>query len=144
MQNLKILISSLAFFLVSSSLWAQTVIGTWKTIDDNTGKARSLVKIYKEKDQLFGKIIELVDPEEPNPLCDQCKDERNNQPILGLQIIRNLVKVGDAYGKGKILDPENGKEYRCKIWIDPETPNQLNVRGYIAFLYRTQVWHRVQ
>ena len=120
----------------------QSVLGKWKTIDDKTGNPRSIVTIYEEGGKLFGNITELIDPDEPNPVCDECKDERKGQPILGLQIIRNLVKDGKAYAKGKILDPENGKEYKCKIWIDPENTDKLNVRGYIAFLYRTQVWHR--
>ncbi|TSE05645.1 MULTISPECIES: DUF2147 domain-containing protein [Aquimarina] len=121
----------------------QQIIGKWKTIDDNTGKPRSIVEIYKKGDKLFGKISNILDEAERGNLCVECKGKDYNQPIEGMVIIKGLEKDGNEYEDGTILDPENGKVYRCKIWIDESDPNVLNVRGYIAFLYRTQKWIRV-
>ncbi len=130
--------------LTSGTVNAQLqIVGTWKTIDDNTGKPRSIVEIYKKGDKLFGKIKQILNEAERNKLCIECKGEGYNKPIEGMVIIKNLQKDGDKYEDGTILDPENGKVYRCKIWVDEDNPNVLNVRGYIAFLYRTQKWLKV-
>ena len=140
------LIKTLLFLLVimisSLSTQAQNdVFGQWKSVDDNTGKVKSIVEIYKEDGKAFGRILELLDtePDDPDPVCDKCKDHRKNQRITGMQIITGLVKDGTAWADGEILDPENGKTYRCKIWVEDGT---LKVRGYLAFIYRTQTWLR--
>ncbi len=114
-------------------------IGKWKTIDDKTGKTKSVVEISERGGKLFGTILELFDPEKPDPVCEECdtEDPRYMKPIVGLEIIRNMEKDNDEYEDGDILDPENGKVYRCKLWVEK---GKLQVRGYIAFLYRTQTW----
>ncbi len=114
-------------------------VGKWKTVDDNTGKTKSVVEISERGGKLYGKVLELFDPPEPNPVCEECAadDARHMKPIVGLEIIRNMEKDGDEWEDGDILDPENGKVYRCKLWVEE---GKLKVRGYIAFLYRTQTW----
>ena len=137
----------LAFIIGIASLttaYAQDVVGTWKTIDDNTGKVRSHVEIYKEGGLVYGKIVKLVDPKEPNPICDKCKGDDKDKPVVGLVIIKGLEKDDDEYSGGKILDPENGKLYKC--YISLEDPDKLKVRGYIgiSLLGRTQYWQRLK
>lgn len=133
----KILI--LACILIAQSALAQEITGKWTTIDDNTGKERSVVEIYKKGDKYFGKVSDMyLEPHEPkDPICDLCPDERKDQQTLGMEIIRNMEKDGDEYSGGDILDPENGKIYRCKLWIED---GKLMVRGYVAFFFRTQEW----
>lgn len=70
-----------------------------------------------------------------------CPDSRKDQPVLGMEIIKDLEQNDDEFEDGTILDPNNGKIYDCKIWLKDE--NTLNVRGYIMFFFRTQEWHRV-
>ncbi|MEN7550126.1 DUF2147 domain-containing protein [Rapidithrix thailandica] len=123
-------------------LFAQTPVGKWKTVDDETGETKSIVEIYEQQGKLYGKIVKLIDPPEPNPVCEECTDHRKGQKILGMVILENMEKEENEWNGGKILDPENGKTYRCKIWL--ENKDQLNVRGYVAFLYRTQSWYRVE
>ena len=129
-----------SFFILSAFAQRTSPVGKWKTVDDNTGKVKSTVEIYEKGGKLFGKVLELFDPEKPDPVCEECDedDPRHNKPIVGLEIIRNM-KRGDneKWEDGDILDPENGKVYRCKIWVEE---GNLQVRGYIAFLYRTQTW----
>lgn len=120
---------------------AQGIIGKWKTIDDETGKEKSIVQIYKKGDKYFGKVIEITDPAKRKNKCKLCEDYRKDQPIVGMEILKDLEKDDDEYDDGTILDPNNGKIYDCKIWL--EDKNTLNVRGYIMFFFRTQEWHRV-
>jgi hypothetical protein len=113
--------------------------GKWKTIDDETGKAKSIVEIWKKSDgKYYGKISQLlIKPENAN--CVSCKDDRKNKPLLGMEIIRGLKKDGDEFTGGTITDPKNGKSYKCTITKDGD---KLNVRGYmgISLIGRTQTW----
>jgi uncharacterized protein (DUF2147 family) len=119
-----------------------TPIGRWKAIDDKTGKPKAIVQIYQEKDRLFGKIEATLDPN-AKKICDKCKDERRNQPIIGMVIVRGLALHGDEYTGGDILDPDNGSVYRCKLRVI-EHGGKLSVRGFIGFslLGRSQIWTR--
>lgn len=127
----------------SPSAMAQSVEGTWKTIDDETGKAKSHVKIWKDSSgKLRGKIIKLLNPSRPNPTCDKCKGKLKGKPIEGMTIMWGLSKDDDEWEDGTILDPKKGKTYDCKIWL--EGKDKLKVRGYVAMFYRTQTWYRIK
>lgn len=132
------------FFSMLAS--GQGVEGHWKTIDDETGEAKSIVNIYQATDgKYYGKIVKLYRKpnEDQDPVCKECpkSDKRHGQKIKGMVILSSLKKNGDEYSGGDILDPKNGKSYTCKIW--PEGKDMLKVRGYVGFFYRTQTWYRV-
>ena len=132
----------LAFFT-----YGQSVTGKWKTIDDDSGKAKSIVEIYQSDDgSMYGKILEVYpDPgEDPDPVCTECDedDPRHGQKMRGMVIMRSLEKDGKYFADGDILDPENGNVYRCKIWAEGD--DKLMVRGYLGPFYRTQEWLRVK
>ena len=129
--------------IASLGLQAQTVTGKWKTIDDETGEAKSVVEIYKQNGKVYGKVVEILDPKKRGLPCDKCTGTDKDKPILGLVIIKGLKKDGNEYNDGTITDPNNGKVYKCYIELDG--PNKLDVRGYIGFslLGRTQTWTRV-
>ena len=132
------------FFLTVTFANAQSaIIGKWKTIDDQTGKERSIVEIYKKGNKVFGKIIRVLKESDRSKTCIYCSGSDYNKPIEGLEIIKNMEPDGSSYEDGTITDPENGKTYRCKLWIDDDNPDILNVRGYIAFFYRTQQWQKL-
>jgi uncharacterized protein (DUF2147 family) len=122
---------------------AMSPVGLWKTIDDKTGRERAIVRVYEDHGLLFGRIEHSFVPGAETRVCVLCSDERKNQPIIGLVIIRNLKADGAEYDGGDILDPESGSVYRCKIHLD-EGGTRLVVRGYIgvALLGRTQIWQR--
>jgi uncharacterized protein (DUF2147 family) len=123
---------------------AQTVFGKWQTVDDETGKAKSVVEIYEQGGVVYGKILQLFrEPEEvQDPICNKCEDDRKDQRIVGMVILRDM-KLKDGYYKdGTICDPKNGKIYDCEFWLDPANPNKLLLRGYWGFIYRTQTWVR--
>ena len=131
------------FLLFTSISFAQSPIGKWKTIDDETKEKKSIVEIYEENGKLYAKVIQLFrEPDEDqNPLCEECKGDRKDQPILGMIIMWDMEQDDDEW-EGEILDPENGKTYSC--FIELEEANKLKVRGYIGFSFigRTQYWYR--
>ena len=144
------MIKSMTFFslLLGALITAQaseSPVGLWRTIDDKTGKEKSLVRIVEANGELRTTIEKLFrEPhEEPNPNCDKCPGERKNKPVLGMMIMNGLKKSGSEYEGGEILDPANGKIYRVKMWT-AENGKKLNVRGFIgvSLLGRTQVWIR--
>ena len=137
----------LVLFLLAfaKALTAQTVIGVWKTIDDETQEPKSYVEIYEEDGEIKGRVHKILADYPQDSVCINCEDERKNKPVLGMVILEGMSYDEDGeYDGGIILDPENGKEYRCKIWLDEDNPDILHVRGYVAFFYRTQQWIRVR
>lgn len=122
-----------------------SIIGKWKTIDDKTNEPKSIINIYEKDGKYYGQIIELfIKPgDDPNPTCDECADDdpRKDQPTKGMVVLQDLVEDEGEYVDGTILDPADGKVYDCKLWIED---GNLQVRGYILFLYRTQTWLRVE
>lgn len=119
-----------------------SIYGLWKTIDDETKEPKSIVEIFERDGKIFGKIVKLfLEPgEDQNPICDECIGEKRNDRIIGMEIIMEMSDSGNEWINGEILDPENGKIYKCKLWLED---GLLKVRGYIMFFYRTQTWHRV-
>jgi uncharacterized protein (DUF2147 family) len=118
-------------------------VGEWKTFDDKTGNARAIVRIYEQDGKLFGRIEQSFTPGAETRVCAVCADERKNQPIIGLIIVRNMKADGGEYAGGDILDPESGSVYRCKMHLE-QSGARLIVRGYIGFalLGRSQTWQR--
>lgn len=131
-------------FLIALQTLSQGVIGRWQTIDDETGKAKSVVEISERNGKLYGKIIQLnrEPQEDQNPKCDKCEDDRKDQYIIGMEILRDMQLKEGYYQSGTICDPKNGKIYKCEFWLDGGNPNKLLVRGYWGFFYRTQTWNR--
>ena len=120
-------------------------VGLWRTIDDKSGKEKSLVRVTESNGQLQLTIEKIFrEPgEDPNPLCDKCPGEKKNKPVIGMQIGNGLKKDSDVWSGGEILDPQNGKTYKCKVWLE-DKGKKLHVRGFIgvSVLGRTQVWVR--
>jgi uncharacterized protein (DUF2147 family) len=120
-------------------------VGEWQTVDDKTHRPKSHVKVWEKNGVLYGRIIKLIDPDEPNPLCDECKGSKLNQPIIGMVILWGLSKRDNGWWEGgRILDPENGKTYGCKIRV-VQGGAKMDVRGFlgISAFGRTQSWNRI-
>jgi uncharacterized protein (DUF2147 family) len=135
----------LTFFLSCSlilTLQAQSFIGTWKTIDDETNEAKSHLQLFMGDGKLYGKVVKLL-KSPPDRLCDKCPGERKNQPVMGMILLVDMKEKDGYFQGGSILDPEKGKWYNCKMWLKENDPNVLVVRGYLGPFYRTQYWYRV-
>lgn len=135
------------FFIVALSataLQAQSVEGEWYTYDSETGKKNSVVEIYKENGEYFGKVVKILKEEDKNRKCVKCTGDLKNKPIEGMVVLRGMEKNGDEFKGGVITDPKSGKNYKSKMWLDEDNPNKLKVRGYVGFLYETRTWERVK
>jgi uncharacterized protein (DUF2147 family) len=138
-------ILTLMFLLLAGAAQAASPspVGLWRTFDDRTGRERGLVRITQVGEELRGTIAGTVDPAEGRHICEKCTDDRRNQPIIGLEIMRGMRPDGDAWDEGRILDPETGKVYHCKMHLE-EGGQRLVLRGYIGFSFigRSQTWIR--
>lgn len=124
-----------------------TPVGYWKTIDDVSGKPKSIVQIWKTDDEkLMGKVIKLFPAKgaTPNKICSACAGDKRDQPIVGMVIMSGLKSNENQWIKGQILDPENGKTYSCSARL-VANGKSLNVHGYLGLplFGRSQTWERV-
>lgn len=148
-KNISFSLFVMLFFVqmlsAQTSFSGKSCIGLWKTVDDETGKARSQVRIWEESGKYYGKIEKLLNrtaDEDVDPVCTVCPGDRKNKKVVGMSILRGMVKESNRYAQGTILDPKKGKEYACTIWLtDKDT---LMVRGWWGAFYRTQTWYRIE
>ena len=131
--------------IMSLAIQAQSLVGTWKSVDDATNKDKSHVQLYEENGKIYGKVVKFLDPKtDPNRVCGKCTDWRKDQKVMQMMIVRDMKLSGSTWKGGKILDPENGKEYTCTMWFENGKPNELRLRGWVGPFFRTQTWYRVQ
>ena len=119
---------------------ADSPVGTWKTVDDKTGKVESTVEIYEQGGKLYGKITSLTEPNDAQgkpKVCTKCTGADKDAPIVGLVIVKDLSASGDHFKNGTIMDPADGKVYKAELWTEE---GKLKVRGYLGVFYKTQTW----
>ncbi|MBB3179793.1 DUF2147 domain-containing protein [Variovorax sp. Sphag1AA] len=144
---MKSLLASILLLAGSASAMAQmSPVGLWRSVDDKTGESKAEIRIAESGGGLQGRIEKTLRKDaKPDAACDECTDDRKGKPMVGLDIIRGGKKAEgkDVWEGGKILDPENGKEYRASF-TPIEGGKKLEVRGYLGPFWRTQTWNRVQ
>jgi uncharacterized protein (DUF2147 family) len=144
-KTLKTLLLALPLMLAAmSASAADGAVGRWKTIDDKTGKVKSIVEITQATNgTLTGKVVEILHSDKgPNPVCDGCEGANKNKPVKGMTILWNLKAEGaNAWSGGTILDPGNGKTYKSKMKLQTGGA-KLDVSGCVAFICRAQTWVR--
>lgn len=121
-----------------------SVTGYWTTVDDKTGKVRSIMHLWENRGVIYGRIEKIFKQPGDTGICSKCPGQFRNKPILGLAIIWGLEKTGDhVWSGGQILDPHNGKVYRVMLTLANDGKS-LRARGYIGFSLfgRTQNWYR--
>jgi uncharacterized protein (DUF2147 family) len=140
-------LAGFAFIALTGAAFAQnTPLGKWHSVDEKTKEIKSEITIAESGGALVGKVSKVLRKDaKSDAVCEECKDARKGQPILGLEIIRGAKKEegADVWSGGKILDPENGKEYTLKLTPE-DGGKKLAVRGSIGPFGRTQTWVRVQ
>jgi uncharacterized protein (DUF2147 family) len=142
----KILLVVVALILAPFAFANDSPVGLWKTIDDKSGKPRSIVRIVEENGEFKGTVEKgLEEGESPDRVCDKCDPPRKGQKILGMTFMWGLKKDGNEFKGGEILDPDNGKIYKCKMKL-VDGGKKLDVRGFIgiSLIGRTQTWLREQ
>lgn len=145
-MRMLIAVFTLLFATLAAAADHDTPVGLWKTIDDKTKLARSHVRIVEVNGVLEGRIEKLLNrqpDDDPDNLCRACTGDRKDKPILGMKILWGLKHDGEIWEDGEILDPKNGKTYRCKMKI-VDGGAKLDVRGFIgiSLIGRTQTWVR--
>ena len=138
-------LTAIIFAVIAAPALAQmTPVGVWNSIDDKTGEAKAEIRITDTAGALSGRIEKTL-RKDAKPTCTECQDDRKGQPMAGLEIIRGgkQAEGKQAWEGGKILDPENGKEYRASL-TPVDGGKKLEVRGYLGPFWRTQTWVRVQ
>ena len=148
MKRLSPFAIAVCLLLSSAAAWAanDTPVGTWRQIDDVSGKPKSIIVITEDNGQLQGKVQQiLISDDGVNPICKKCDGERKDQPIQGMTIMWGVTKDGDVWDGGKILDPKSGTVYKVKLTL-AGGGQKLDVHGYVGFalLGRSQIWERVQ
>lgn len=132
---------------VSFSYADGSPVGRWKTIDDETQKETGIIEIYESNGIIYGKIVALLQEKDggAGKLCEKCTGADANKPLIGMVIIKDIKKDGEAYSGGTILDPNEGKIYKCKMEVS-SGGETLKVRGFIGFslIGRTQTWYKVK
>jgi uncharacterized protein (DUF2147 family) len=135
--------------LFASSAMAQmTPVGLWKTISDKDGTAQSEVRIVENGGVVSAKLEKIFRTTfKGDEVCVECKDDRKDKPIIGLELMRGLKKVDDkdVWEGGTIVDPDTGTVYKAKV-TPIEGGKKLEMRGYVGapLFGRTQTWIRVQ
>lgn len=134
----------LLLITINYTVNSQTIFGKWHSFNDETQEIESVIEVYEKDGKAFAKIIEIKNPDRKTAVCDMCKGSNKNKPILDMEILSGLQMNDDEWSGGKILDPKNGKEYKCYIKLVED--NKLKIRGYIGFslLGRTAYWQRAE
>lgn len=137
----------IAALTVSSFAFSQmSPVGTWNSVDDKTKELKSEIVITDSAGVVSGKVTKLLRKDaDQKAVCDKCTDDRKDKAVIGLEIIRGAKKADgkDVWEDGKILDPENGKNYTLRL-TPIEGGKKLEVRGSVMGIGRTQTWVRVQ
>ncbi|QKM65688.1 DUF2147 domain-containing protein [Polynucleobacter tropicus] len=127
---------------VASAQTSDSITGLWKTFDDETNQPAALVQIIEKNGVFSGSITKLLDTSGPST-CEKCTDSRKGKPILGMEILSGLKKIGESYSGGQILDPDDGEIYKAEMKLKDQGA-KLDLRAYIGIplLGRTQTWIR--
>lgn len=135
---------TLVLLLACISINAQTIFGKWNSTNDDTGEVDSVIEVYKKNGKAYAKVIEIKDANRQNAVCNLCEGSNKNKPILGLNILTGLQQDDDEWSGGTILDPRNGKTYKCYIQL--VAPNKLKLRGYlgVSLFGKTAYWTRAK
>lgn len=150
MKNLLKIVVAAFLFITTSLVFADVLspVGTWKTIDDVSGKPKSIIQVSVSSGRLYGRVARIYPGpgQDQNLLCTACKGSKHNQRIVGMTILENLKqnpKDPNEWVDGKILDPKTGKIYRCNLKV-VAGGQRMTVRGYIgvSLFGRTQTWIR--
>jgi len=127
---------------VAQAQSADSPVGLWRSVDDETKQAKALSRIAEQGGALVGRIERIL-VGAADAVCEACTDHRKGQPVQGMTILTGLRRDGDAWSGGEILDPKNGKVYKAKLSL-ADGGRKLDVRGFvgIAAFGRTQTWLR--
>lgn len=141
--HMKIKILSILFMFAGLTAMAQSPVGVWKTIDDESGEPKSHIKIYEKNGKFFAKVVKLL-PAATTDKCNGCPGDKDGKSLYDVDIVWDMKPYKDYWSYGQIVDPANGKIYKCNMSLNGN--DKLDVRGYVGFslIGRTQTWLRIE
>ena len=143
----KIILLAMLFIATMANCQIEKIVGRWTTIDDEKNIPVSIINIYRGNDgKYYGQIEKILVKGEENKICKACEGELRNKPVVGIVNIQNMEWRDGKLQGGTILDPNNGKTYYAKMWLDPQT-GKLILRGSLdkrGILGRNQEWVRLK
>ncbi len=150
----RILFALLALCCAIGAYAADPAVGLWKSVDEE-GKTTAAWRIYEKDGRLFGEIV-TVPNQRDETIASSCKPSYKDFPVpgdvskmkvTGTPFIFNLkMKEPGQWADGNIIDPKDGKIYKCKITFHgadgKKYPvNTLEMRGEIGLgIGRSQNW----
>jgi uncharacterized protein (DUF2147 family) len=141
-MNIKKTLFTFFLIVMVTNLYTQTIFGKWHSKNEATGELDSVIEVYEKDGKAYAKVIEILNKKVNNPVCQNCEGVNRDTPILGMDILSGLEKDEDKWSGGEILDPRNGKVYKCLIKL--EKKDLLKLRGYIGISWfgKTAYWYR--
>ena len=141
----KFILLAILFITGIANAQIDKIVGRWTTIDDKENIQVSIVNIYRSTDgKYYGQIEKILVKGEENKICTECEGALHNKPVVGMVIVNNMEWRDSKLQGGTILDPNNGKTYYAKMWLDTQT-GKLVLRGSLdkrGILGRNQEWIR--
>ncbi len=151
MNTFRLTILSIALLITTLSAAPKAddpdaLLGKWLS-----SKKRNQVLIYKQGDKYYGKVVWMLEPNDPvtnKPKLDvENPDEKmRSQPVINLLVVKNLTYQGKrTWGGGEVYNPEDGRTYSCEVKL--KDASTLDIRGYVMginFLGQTRTWTRVK
>lgn len=138
-----LLIGSLGSLSAQSDYGNDGILGTWKAVDHDDNMAKAYLKIYKKNGRYHAKIVDLLQRPD-DTVCPKCPGAKQNQPLVGMTIVDDLKPYKDYWSYGQILDPEDGKTYKCNVYL--ESRDKIRLRAYVGIpaVGQSQYWYRVK
>lgn len=144
-MNKGLLILLLAVISATGLTAAESVIGLWRGVDENTGESTMFTYIYEYRGKLYGRMVVTFDEgimkDQINKPGDRAELIVGDPFYAGMDIIWEMEDRGNRWKKGQICDPKEGKVYASEMWRDGEN---LIVRGKIGPFGRNQTWQPVR
>lgn len=138
-----VLLALLVCAFLSSNAYASRIIGYWDALNEDTGEVTTVVRIEQRGFYFYGVIDAIKNPDRADAICDLCTDDRANQPLQGLEIIRSMISDGDKFNQGSFLDPDTGQVYEAKMQLSSDG-SRLTVGGFAGegLFGHSFIWYR--
>lgn len=143
MQLNRMFATCAAALLLAAPLASATnpVDGRWTTLDDETGRAMSVVEVSTTNNVLTARVVQTLNT--ANATCTACSGDQKGKPIVGMRVLWDLKPTADGWGNGGGFKPSTGDSFKAKSVKLSADGRTLEVTGCkMSVLCRTAKWTR--